>query len=83
MIAVKPVVGKLEARVSAYRLPGHCGLLYSPLLEQVGPLATAGGAEKWFSESYSKNHVLQPVLVNVALHVSVSAVGPVPSSRRS
>jgi hypothetical protein len=50
MIAVKPV-GKLEARVSAYRLPGHCGLLYSLLLELVGPLAAAGVAEKWFSES--------------------------------
>jgi hypothetical protein len=73
--------GKLETRASANRLPGHCGLLYSLLFERAGPLANAGVAEKRFSESYSQNHVLQPVLVKVALFVS--AVGPVPSSRRS
>jgi len=38
--------GKLETRASADRLPGHCGLLYSLLIEQAGPLAAAGVAEK-------------------------------------
>jgi hypothetical protein len=43
--------GKLETRASANRLPGHCGLLYSPLLEQAGPLAAAG-----WQGSDSPNH---------------------------
>jgi len=63
------------------------GLVAPPLLldkvkgHWAGLLANAGVAEKRFSESYSQDHVLQPVLVKAAL--SVSAVGPVPSSRRS
>src|SRR5580658_9242936 len=73
--------GKVEKHASANGLPGHGGLLYRLLFERAGPLANAGVAEKRFSESYSQNHVLQPVLVKVALFVS--AVGPVPSSRRS
>lgn len=59
--------GKLETRASANRLPGHCGLLYSLLLERAGPLANAGVAEKRFCESYSQSYALRPVLVNAAL----------------
>jgi hypothetical protein len=64
MIAAKPAAagnsrgvncrGKLETRASANRLPGHCGLLYSLLFEQAGPLATAG-----IAESGSQNHILR------------------------
>jgi len=46
--------GKLETRASANRLPGHCGLLYSLLLEQAGPLANAG-----MQKDDSPNHILR------------------------
>jgi hypothetical protein len=45
--------GELETRASANRLPGHCGLLYSLLLERAGPLANAG-----LLRSDSQNHIL-------------------------
>ena len=87
MIAVTPVAdwqfsrvncqGNSETRASAYRLPGHCGLLHSRLSERTGQLATRRGCR----EVILGITLLHSVLVKAAL--PVSAVGPVPSSRCS
>ena len=69
--------GKSEARASACRLPGHCGLLHFLLFEQVGLLATAGRCAPMILKNLRH---CRPVLVKVAL--PVSAVGLVPSSLR-